>query len=113
MPYLKGCATLCVVLSCFSRVQPFPTLWTTVARQAPLSVEFSRQEYWTGFPPGDLLDLEIKPMSLMSPAFAGGFFTTGATWEAHLKGYFLLKKKIHSEFQTSDITQHSWNEHPG
>ena len=45
---------------------------------------FSRQEYWHGLPchlPGDL-DPGIKPMSLPSPALAGGFFTTSATWEA-------------------------------
>ena len=51
------------------------TPWT-VACQAPLSVGFSRQEYWSGlsFPPlGDLPDPEIKPIS---PALAGGFFTT-------------------------------------
>ena len=57
----------------------------TVARQAPLSMGFSRQEYWSGllFPlPGDLPDPGIEPMSLMSPALAGGFFTTGTTWEA-------------------------------
>ena len=46
---------------------------------------FSRQESWSGLPcppPEDLLDPEIKGMSLTSPALAGGFFTTGATWEA-------------------------------
>ena len=45
----------------------------------PLSMEFSRQEYWTGlpFPPlGDLLDPGIQPMSPAFPALAGGFFTT-------------------------------------
>ena len=66
------------VLSCFSCVQLFATLWT-VARQASLSMGFSRQEYWSGLPfspLGDLPDSEIKPRSLMSPALAGGFFTT-------------------------------------
>ena len=51
--------------SCFSRVQPFATLWT-VACQAPLSMGFSRQEYWSGltFPPPGLLPNEgIKPES--------------------------------------------------
>ena len=58
-----------------SRVQLFVTLWT-VARQAPLSVGFSRQEYWSGLPfppPGDIPDPGTKPTS---PALAGGFFTT-------------------------------------
>ena len=53
----------------------------------PLSVGFSRQEFWSGFPcppPGDLSDPGIKPTSVMSPALAGRFFTTSATWEAHI-----------------------------
>ena len=47
--------------------------------QAPLSMGFSRQEYWSGLPfpsPGDLPDPGIKPASLKSPTLAGGFFTT-------------------------------------
>ena len=56
----------------------------TVAHQAPLSMAFSRQEYWGGFNSGDLTDPQIEPMSLMSPALAGGSFTTSATWEALL-----------------------------
>ena len=47
---------------------------------------FFRQEHWSGLPcppPGDLLDPGIEPESLTSPAFAGGFFTTSANWEAH------------------------------
>ena len=62
----------------------FVTPWT-IAPQAPLSVGFSRQEYWSGFPfppSGDLPDPEIELLSLASPASAGRFFTTGATWEA-------------------------------
>ena len=58
----------------------------TVACQAPLSTEFSRQEYWSGLPfppPGDLPNPGIKPASLMSPALGGGFFTISATWEVH------------------------------
>ena len=46
---------------------------------------FSRQEYWSQLacsPPGDLPNPGTKPMSLMSPALAGGFFTTSVTWEA-------------------------------
>ena len=63
------------VLNC---VQLFVILWT-VAHQAPLSMGFSRQEYWSGLPfptPGDLPNLGIKPASLASPALAGRFFTT-------------------------------------
>ena len=48
-------------------------------------IEFSKQEYWSGLPfptPEDLSDPGIEPASLMSSALAGGFFTTGTTWEA-------------------------------
>jgi len=51
----------------------------------PLSIGFSRQEYWSGLPfppPGDLPNPDIKPTSLTSPAFAGRFFTTSVTWAA-------------------------------
>ena len=54
----------------FSRVQLLVTLWT-VAHQAPLSMGFSQQEYWSGLPfppPGDLPDSGIKPASIASPA---------------------------------------------
>ena len=57
----------------------------TIALQVPLSMGFPRQEYWSGLPfhtPGYLPDPGIEPMSLASPALAGGFFTTKATWEA-------------------------------
>ena len=60
-----------------SHVPLFATPWT-VACPAPLSMEFSRQEFWSGLPfppPGDLPDAGIKPC-LLSPALAGGFFTT-------------------------------------
>ena len=53
------------VLSRFSRVRLFVTPWT-VARQAPLSMGFSRQESWSGLPrppPGDLPDPGLKPVS--------------------------------------------------
>ena len=68
------------VLSRFSCVWLFVTLWT-VAGQAPLSLGFSRQQYWSGLsfpPPGDLPDQGIKPASLVSPALAGRFFTSSA-----------------------------------
>ena len=56
----------------------FATLWT-VAHQAPLSMEFARQEYWSGVPSptsGTLPDPGIEPMSLASPSLADGFFAT-------------------------------------
>ena len=62
----------------------FMTLWT-VACQAPLSMGFSRQEFWSGLPwppPRDLPDPRIKPASPVSPALADGYFITSATCEA-------------------------------
>ena len=61
-----------------SAVSDFATPWT-VSPQTPVSMEFSRQEYWSGLPflsPGDLPDPGIKSASLMSPVLAGGFCAT-------------------------------------
>ena len=71
-------------LSSFSHIQLFATAWTT-ACQSPLSMGFSRHEYWSGlpFPPlGNPPDPGMEPMSPVSPALAGGCFTSGTTWEA-------------------------------
>ena len=76
----------------------------TVTRQALLSMEFSRQEYWSGLPclpPGDLSDPGIKPASLRSPALAGGFFTTSATWEAVMVNSFHLIQLSVGRYQRS------------
>lgn len=78
------------MLSCFSPVRLFEAL-RTAAHQAPLFMRFSRQEYWNGchaplqgiFDPW-IFDSRIESISLMSPALAGGIFTTSATWEAPL-----------------------------
>ena len=72
------------VLRPFSQVRLCVTQWT-VACQAPLSMGFSRQGYWSGLPcppPGDLSNPGIKPTFLSSPALTGVFFTTSAAWEA-------------------------------
>ena len=71
----RSCVCMC---ACFSRVWLFATPWTG-AHQALLSMGFSRQECWSGLPCTPLGDLSIpgiEPGSLMSPALAGGFFTT-------------------------------------
>ena len=63
----------------------FITLWTA-AHQAPLPMGFSRQEYWSGLPctpPRDLPNPGIESLFLVSPALAGRFCTTSATWEVH------------------------------
>ena len=87
-----------------SHVQLFATLWT-IAHWAPLSIEFSRQEYWSRLPfptPGDLPDPRIEPVSLMSPAFAGGFFTTSAPWEAqsNTNAYQKYRPNIEASWET-------------
>ena len=79
----SGCSLGCHTTPA-SVVSNCVTLWTA-AHQAPLSMGFSRQEYWGVLPcpsPGDLPYPGIEPTSLMSPALAGGFFTPNATWEA-------------------------------
>ena len=81
------CVCVCVVCVCACALSPvwlFTMPWT-LACQAPLSMGFSRQEYWSRlpWPPlGDLPDPGIEPGSLMSPALPGVFFTTSITWEA-------------------------------
>ena len=72
--YVCVCMRMCV-LSCFSHVQLFATLWT-IAHQTPLSMGFSKQEYWNGLPfpsPGDLPSPGIEPVS---PEVVGRFLTT-------------------------------------
>ena len=72
---------MCVSLSVVSNSA---ILWT-VAHQAPLSMGFSKQEYWDGFPcplSGDLPDPRIEPVSLTFPALTNEFFTTSTTLEA-------------------------------
>ena len=74
------------VQSHFSCVQLFATLWT-VARKSPLSMGFSRQEYWSGLwcpPPGDPPDPGIEPVSLRSPTLGGRVFIISATWKARI-----------------------------
>ena len=71
------------------------TLWT-IARQAPLSMEFLRLEYRRGLPrprPSDLPDPGIEPWSLTYPVLADGFFNTSATWEAIscIRGYNTIR----------------------
>ena len=76
-----------------SVAQVFPTFCDLMdcSPQAPLAMEFSRQEYWSRLPfptPRDLPNPETKPQLLASPAWVGGFFTT------HLQDY--RPQKSHS-----------------
>ena len=71
-----------------------------IACQAPLSMGFSRQEYQSGLPcspPRDLPNPGMEPTSLMSPALAGRFFTTTATWEALKQSLAHYKVSMWSE----------------
>ena len=86
---IQNLPPLCM-LSHFSHVRLFVTLWA-VAYQAPLSMGFSRQEYWGGLSrplPRDLPSPGIEPIPLTSLALAGGFFTISATWETHMEYLF-------------------------
>ena len=82
------------------------TLWT-IAHQAPLSMGFSRKEYWSEFPcppPWDLPNPGIEPMSLLSPGLRGGLFTTVNIWEAQrvytsgMKSWMANSDWIHLEY---------------
>ena len=85
------------VLSHLSHVR----LFVTVAHQSPLSMGFSRQEYWSGLlcpSPGDLPDPGMEPLSLMSPVLAGGFLTTschlGGGWGYSDEGNWKLEAPL-------------------
>ena len=72
--------------ACVCTIQLFVTPWT-VAHQAPLSMGFFRQEYWSGLPcspAGNLPNSGTEPACLTSPALAGTFFTSSSAWEALL-----------------------------
>ena len=75
----------CAELSHFTHVLVSLFDPTEYSQRAPMSMGFSRQEYWSGLPfssPGDLSDPGIEPKFLKYHALAGEFFTTSATWEA-------------------------------
>ena len=80
---MKECMGMCYAVLSHSVVSDSATLWT-VARQAPLSMGFCRQKYWSGLScpsPGDLPNPGIESVSLIPSALAGTFFITSTTWE--------------------------------
>ena len=85
------------MLSRFSHVWLFASP-SAVAHQASLSMGFSRQQYWSGWPclpPGDHPNPRIKPACTMSPALAGGFLVYFSTkWDAHYIRYIVLINKF-------------------
>ena len=79
---LQSCLIVCDPTDYVTHQAP---LSMAIAYQASLSMGFSKYEYWSGLlypPPEDLPSPGIEPCSLMSPALAGKFFTSRATWEA-------------------------------
>ena len=91
---------LCM-LSRYSHVQFWATLWT-IAHHALLSTGFSRQEYWSAlsYPPAG-----IEPVSLVSPALAGRFFTTSAIWEVQC---YLWRHRYCGWHRYCGVTISSW-----
>ena len=88
-----SCVCVCVCTCVLSCIRFFATPWT-VAWHSPLSMEISRQEYWTGLPfptPEDLPDPEIEPTSL---ALAGRFFTTTPLGKLPCLGHANKQKQI-------------------
>ena len=80
------CVYVCVQAQLLCHVPLFATTWT-VSCQALLSMEFSRQDYWTELPfsnSGDFPNPGIEPASLMSPALAGGLLTTGPPGKSYI-----------------------------
>ena len=99
-----------VAQSCFTLSTPW-----TVVHQVPLSMEFSRQEHWSGFPflsPGDLPDPGIEPASPASLVLTGRFFTTEPPWKPHLTFDHLLKGLISNSVTMELGRQHMiWGHH--
>ena len=80
------------------------TLWT-IDHQAPLSMGFSRYEYWSGLPcpaPGDLPDPGVKPMTPVSSALAGRFFTTNTPYKNQGRCFLVLAIE-----ETGSVSNHS------
>ena len=90
---MDGCIYACVHAK---SLQSCPTLCDPMDYNLPGSSEilrFFRQEYLSGLPclpRGNLPDPDVQPMSFMSPALAGRFFTTSTTWEAWMHVYMLI-----------------------
>ena len=85
-----------------------PILLWTIVYQAPLSMGFSRQKYWSRLPcppPGDLPNPGIEPTSLTSAALASCFFTTSATWEAQSLYTLLIKIDYNPEILNAKKTE--------
>ena len=88
------------------------TLWTA-ASQTSLFMGFSRQEYWSELPCsllGDLPHPGIEPMSRMSPALAGSFFTTSAPWEARFLKWYVSIIHLLNESSWLQVVRTIWSQ---
>ena len=93
------CVCVCSVVSA--------TLWIA-AHQVPLSLEFSRQEHWSGLPfsaPRNVCDPGIKPKSLVSPALAGIFFTPEPPGKTKKSGKKVQIIYFYSDSQKSPLAR--------
>ena len=102
---------MCVCAKSLRSCPPLCNLLGYNPCQVPLSMGFSRQEYWSGLrrpSPGDLPDPGIEPTSPVSPASAGGFIITGATWDLVKGSYFIsileMRKLILRWFKLSVLS---------
>ena len=98
---------MCVCSVLFSSLQP---QWT-VACQATLSIEFSRQEYWSGLPFLTLGDLPKPGTEPMPPTLAGRFFTTGPPGKPKLTILQLKKKKSLVKSSTQVVSHFFFLDH--
>ena len=109
--YVTYCLLICLLARLIQSCRLFATLWT-IAHWAPVSMRFSRQEYWSGLPcppPGDLPNSGIKPTCLTSVALIGGFFTTSASWEAHVIYCHASKASFSTDFTLSPSIEEEWS----
>ena len=96
------CLILCDPMDCSP---PGSSVSRRIWKQGIWNMGFPRQEYWSGLlfsPPGDLPDLGIEPASLISPASAGGVFSTSTTWKASI----LFAHKCQKGSYVSPSTSH-------
>ena len=106
IPWMSSCNRLCSFMSDSLQrhgLQP----------QAPLSMGFSRQEYWSGVPfpfPGDLPDPGIRRTSLESPALADGFFTAAAAWKVRNR-LCVVGNTAHPAFHLAVLRKSTLNSH--
>ena len=109
-----GCHFLLQCMKGKVKVKSLSCVWLlvtprTAAYQAPLSMGFSRWDYWSGLPcppPGDLPDPKIEPASLTSPALAGRFFTTSTP------GLHVTILSTNMPWKISCPIPHAWSKMP-